>query len=178
MIGPRTFVRCSSEARAKQWMAAIGERNSGKGFLLQLMVAAFGSYVKSCNSENFLYTGPTKDPAKQQSWMLDFEFSRLCYSNEITIDPQGEAKLDGNQIKRFSSGGDELCARKNFKVETYFRTQAHQLICCNDLCSIEPSDAKHQGITFDMPSCFVDKGDPRLGTWTEAAGGADNTTFG
>ena len=71
----------------KQWMVAVGERNSGKGFLLALMVAAFGSYVKSCNSENFLYTGPTKDPAKKQSWMLDFKFTRLCYSNEITIDP-------------------------------------------------------------------------------------------
>ena len=63
-----------------------------------------------------------KDPAKKQSWMIDFEFARLCYSNEITIDHNGEARLDGNQIKRFSSGGDELCARKNFKDETYFRT--------------------------------------------------------
>ena len=76
----------------KQWMVAIGERDSGKGFLLALMVAAFGSYVKSCNSENFLYTGPTKDPAKKQSWMIDFEFARLCYSNEITVDPNGEAR--------------------------------------------------------------------------------------
>ena len=62
----------------KQWMVAVGERDSGKGFLLALMSAAFGAYVKSCNSENFLYTGPTKDPAKKQSWMLDFEFVRLC----------------------------------------------------------------------------------------------------
>ena len=146
----------------KQWMVAIGERDSGKGFQLALMASAFGSYVKSCNSENFLYTGPIKDPAKKQSWMLDFEYTRLCYSNEITIDDKGEAKLDGNQIKRFSSGGDELCARKNFQDETYFRTQTHQLICCNDLCPIAPSDAKETGILFDMPTKFVDKDDPKL----------------
>ena len=66
----------------KQWMVAIGERDSGKGFLLALMCAAFGAYVKSCNSENFLYTGPTKDPAKKQSWMLDFEFVRLSFYYE------------------------------------------------------------------------------------------------
>jgi len=147
----------------KQWMVATGERDSGKGFLLALLVAAFGDqYVKSCNSENFLYTGPTKDPAKKQSWMLDFEYSRLCYSNEITIDEGATVKLDGNQIKRFSSGGDELCARKNFKDETYFRTQAHQLICCNDLCEIAPSDAKETGLMFNMPTKFVDDDDPRL----------------
>ena len=84
------------------------------------------------------------------------------FSNEITIDPNGDTKLDGNQIKRFNSGGDELSARKNFKDETYFHTQAHQLICCNDLCEIEPSDAKETGILFEMPSKFVKANDERL----------------
>ena len=146
----------------KEYLVAVGERNSGKGFLLELMSTAFCEYVKGCNSEVFLYTGPCKDPAKQQSWMLDFEFVRLCYSNEITIDADGHTALDGNQIKRFNSGGDELVARKNYQDETYFRTQAHQMICCNDICDIKPSDAKETAIKFDMPSKFVNKGDPRL----------------
>ena len=70
--------------------------------------------------------------------------------------------MDGNQIKRFNSGGDELCVRKNFKDETYFRTQAHQLICCNDLCDVMPCDAKERGILFDMPTKFVAAGHPNL----------------
>jgi hypothetical protein len=94
--------------------------------------------------------------------MLDFEFARLCYSNEITISPHGDTTLDGNQLKRFTSGGDELCARKNFKDEVYFRTQAHQMVCCNDLPTVLPSDAKETAIMFDMQAKFVAAGDQRL----------------
>lgn len=93
---------------------------------------------------------------------LDFEYARLCYSNEITISPNGDTTLDGNQLKRFTSGGDELCARKNFRDETYFRTQAHQMVCCNDLPEVLPQDAKHTAIMFDMEAKFVPAGDPRL----------------
>jgi hypothetical protein len=102
------------------------------------------------------------DVAKIQGWMIPFEFLRLAYSNEISIDPKGGSCLDGNQLKRFSSGGDWLTARLLHQNIISFRVQSHMLLMCNDVPPSKPADANETAIKFEMPSKFVSPDDPRV----------------
>ena len=79
---------------------------------------------------------------KSYSWMIDYEFRRLAFTNEITMSADGSVKVNGNMIKKFGSGGDDIEARQNYKDEISFKLQATLLLLANDLPAIEPADAK------------------------------------
>lgn len=54
------FLHCLARALAgkiydKRWYICVGERNSGKGVLCELMSSAFQDFVQTINSENLLY---------------------------------------------------------------------------------------------------------------------------
>ena len=115
----------------KEWVVMEGLRNSGKGVLLDLVRHAFGKYVGATNAENFYASKGGGDEAKKRSWMIDFEFKRICAMNECAIEPDGSTTLCGNAIKKFTSGGDELSARKNYQDETTFMLQATPFLCVN-----------------------------------------------
>lgn len=141
----------------KQWAVGMGERNSGKGKLVNLCESAFGRYVNTINSENFVMERfGSGDEAKKQSWMLDCEYTRLTFSNEIKLDESDKNyKINGNMIKRFASGGDTITARKLYVNEIEFKIQSRLMIMCNDLPPIEPKDATETMVMFKYPYKFV-----------------------
>ena len=141
----------------KKWVLLEGLRNSGKGVLTLLLENAFERYVKITNSGNFVYKENTQDEAKKQSWMIDYQFVRLAFTQEITINKQSRTsnKVDGNMIKKFCSGGDSIEARKNHQDEYQFKIQASLMICCNDMPIIEPTDTKEFCDEFQMKSKFL-----------------------
>jgi len=146
----------------KSWAVNTGERNCGKSVLGGLISDTFESYVRATNSENFLYKNTATDSAKQLSWLVPCEFKRLLITNEITIDSEDKYKINGNILKKLSSGGDEMEARVNHKDEINFKVQSRVCMFANDLPPIEPSDAKETCITFRYKSKFVDSDDKRL----------------
>lgn len=125
----------------KEWLVCVGDRNAGKGVMVGAFEAAFEGYVGTFNADAFMYRTNIGDSAKDRSWMLDHEFHRLIFSNECTNDPSRKLKLNGNLIKSFNSGGDNLVARKNFQDEVTFRVQARMAIMVNDLPPVRPADA-------------------------------------
>lgn len=135
----------------KEWVIMQGLRDSGKGMLTELLFNAFGNYVKTTNSDNFIYKKNTADASKALSWMIDYQFIRLAVAQELDI----EQNWDGNKIKKFCSGGDEIEARKNFQDEMKFKIQSSLLVCCNDMPDIKPTDAKEFCSEFQMKSKFV-----------------------
>tara|TARA_R110000868_G_scaffold2165_7_gene16476 strand:+ start:2476 stop:4920 length:2445 start_codon:yes stop_codon:yes gene_type:complete len=147
----------------KNWGVGIGERDCGKGVLVGLLENCFGDYCRATNSENFLYKNNGTDSAKALSWLVPFEFKRLLLTNEITRDSQGKYKINGNVLKKLSSGGDKIEARVNHKDEINFKIQARVCMFCNDLPPIEPADTKETSYMFRYPSKFLNKGDKRLG---------------
>jgi hypothetical protein len=138
----------------KVWILLQGLRNSGKGVISDLLKNCFGGYIVFTNSGNFNLKNYNIDSAKALSWMLDYQFSRLAITQEISINDN--EKLDGNMIKKFCSGGDYLQARKNHQDEIEFRIQSSLMICCNDLPEIKPSDTMEFCNEFQMKSKFVD----------------------
>ncbi len=147
----------------KNWGVGIGERDCGKGVLVGLLENCFGEYCRATNSENFLYKNNGTDSAKSLSWLVPFEFKRLLLTNEITRDSQGKYKINGNVLKKLSSGGDKIEARVNHKDEINFKIQARVCMFCNDLPPIEPADTKETSYCFRYPSKFLNEGDQRLG---------------
>ena len=139
----------------KRWILLKGQRNSGKGVIGDLLKNCFGKYIKTTNSGNFILKKfNNSDEAKSNSWILDYEFSRIAITNEIKIDNDNNIKVDGNTIKKFCSGGDYMEARKNFQDEIEFRIQATLMICCNDIPEICPSDATEFRTNIEMTSSF------------------------
>ena len=126
----------------KRWFICMGERNSGKGVICELLQNAFGPFVLTFNSESLLCDRLRggSDAAKDQSWMSDLEFGRVYFSNEIVLGDQSR-KLDGNKIKRLASGGDEVEVRKLYRHAEKKRLQGMPFIHCNDSPAIDPKDA-------------------------------------
>lgn len=146
----------------KNWAVGIGERDCGKGVLVGLLENAFGLYCRSTNSENFLYKSSGGDSAKAMSWLVPFEFKRLLLTNEITKDAENKNRINGNVLKKLSSGGDKIEGRVNHKDEINFKIQSRVCMFCNDLPPIEPSDAKETSYMFKFPSKFIDANDSRV----------------
>jgi hypothetical protein len=147
----------------KNWGVGIGERDCGKGVLVGMLENCFGEYCRSTNSENFLFKKGQSDSAKALSWLVPFEFRRLLLTNEITIDSEGKFRINGNTLKKLSSGGDKIEARVNHKDEINFKIQARVCMFCNDLPPIEPADTKETSYMFRFPSKFLNPEDDRLG---------------
>ena len=147
----------------KNWGVGMGERDCGKGVLVGLLENCFGEYCRSTNSENLLYKNNGTDSAKALSWLVPFEFKRLLLTNEITRDAEGKVKINGNILKKLSSGGDKIEARVNHKDEINFKIQARVCMFCNDLPPIEPADTKETSYMFRYPSKFLNPDDDRLG---------------
>jgi hypothetical protein len=140
----------------KVWILFQGLRNCGKGVISDLIMNSFGEYVKVTNSENFiLKKSLSSDASKSNSWIMDYEFTRLAITQEITINDN--EKVNGNMIKKFCSGGDPIEGRKNFKDEQQFKIQSGLMICCNDIPEITPNDAMEFCDEFQMKSKFIDK---------------------
>lgn len=142
----------------KKWLNFQGLRNSGKGVLGDLLKKSFEKYVLTTNSGNFKFKSNVSDEQKSLSWLIDYQFNRIALTSEIDI--CDDVKLNGNMIKKFTSGGDDIMARKNFKDEYEFKIQAGLIIMCNDMPSIQPTDALETCDEFIMKSKFIDKDFP------------------
>ena len=138
----------------KRWLLFEGLRNSGKGVLGDLLKNCFGAYIKTTNSNNFNFKTNIQDSQKALSWLIDYRFTRIALTSEMDIG--NDIKLNGNMIKKFTSGGDCLSARLNFQDEIEFKIQSSLIIMCNDMPKIEPNDALEYCDEFQMKSKFID----------------------
>lgn len=147
----------------KHWVVGMGERNSGKGVLVTLNECVFQNYCITLNSDSFLLErNGDGDQAKKLSWLMDCEFKRLMFTNEITVDNDLK-KVNGNMIKgKLASGGDTLKARRNYCNETEFKIQGRLFMLCNDLPPITPPDAAETMNVITFPYQFVEKPCPDL----------------
>jgi hypothetical protein len=64
-------------------------------------------------------------------------------------------RVDGNQVKRLVSGGDEIEVRTNHKDEVRKKLQATVFLFNNDFPKVEPADAYQTLDVFGFDSAFV-----------------------
>eukprot|EP00798_Chlamydomonas_sp_ICE-L_P004728 gene4728-biopygen15004 len=148
----------AGEYKDKNWGVMIGERNSGKGLLQTINQNAFGPYVNTIDSSQLMLNACATD-VKAQSWVIDCEFSRQTYTNEVKIDAgNSRVKLDGGLIKKFQSGGDVIKARRNYENEREVRTASRLFMNLNEMPQISAVDVLEQAIVFEFPFKFVTPG--------------------
>jgi hypothetical protein len=151
----KMILSCFARAMAgdiedKRWIVAMGQRNCSKGLFCKLLISAFGDFVQGTNAENLLVKdGSGQDAAKAQSWMQPLEFKRLVFTNEMK---SGKQKMDGDMIKKISSGGDKVEVRQNYTNEIQIQMQAALAVFINDICEVTPPDAYQTmiGIKFSI----------------------------
>lgn len=120
----------------KRLMLALGNSNCGKSVITKVIKAAFGRFVGTFNAENFARRGTTDDEAKSLRWMLLLAYNRIIFSNEMKT----SITLDGNMIKKASSGGDEVIGRTHGKEEESFSPHFLAVVFANDTPRISPYD--------------------------------------
>lgn len=143
----------------KIWFNIQGERDSCKGVFDLLLRNAFGEYVGTFNSGSFKYEqNNNADEELKHKFLLKNRYSRIATSNESP-----GCWLDGNLIKKISSGGDMIDARNLFKDIETFQNVCKYMWLNNDACRIKPVDAVKTRWMYSMKCCFVDDPDNPVG---------------
>lgn len=149
----------AGDIKIKKFYLCPGRPNAGKSKLATMLQNAFGGYIGNFNAESLAYTSSmdTKDEAAKMRWALLVRFCRILLSNEINM----KKKLNANDIKKHSSGGDKLTGRTHQKEEVHFTPHYTPFCMLNDIPEIQPMDeATMKRLTYiEFPYVFVDKED-------------------
>lgn len=136
----------------KVWFNLQGERDSCKGVFDLILRNSFGEYVGTFNSASFsLDNNNNADAELKQKFLLKNRYSRIATSNE-----SAGCWLDGNLIKKVSSGGDMIDARNLFKNIESFQNVCKYMWLNNDASRIKPVDTLKTRWMYQMKCCFVD----------------------
>ena len=120
----------------KNIMFCLGDTDCGKSTLTTAITLSCGDYAGSFNAENLAYRNTSNDEAQIMRWAMLLRHKRLIFSNEM----KSTSELNGNMIKKISSGGDNLIGRNHGKAEEEFITHFLPICFANDLPRIKPYD--------------------------------------
>ena len=150
------FMRVLSRAVAghyedKVWVILLGERNSGKGVIQELM-QLLGRYCCSINAP--LESDETDLPKYYgQFFSSGCDKARVAFSNEANTNGTHKkaTRLNGDAIKKFVSVGDVIPARLLHKNTIDYHFTAIPFMCFNSIPDCSRSDAFKTNIMFNMP---------------------------
>ncbi len=130
------FARALAGDCQKRIMFGIGASNGGKSIISRAVLNACGGYASTFSGENLKYTRTNADEAAQNRWLLLIQNKRVLLSNEINMD----MCMNGNGIKKISSGSDDIVGRTHGKEETTFKLHGMFTMFVNDIPPIKPVD--------------------------------------
>lgn len=122
--------------KMKRIVFGLGGTNCGKSVLTTACRLSCGEYVGIFNAENLAYRQSSADEAAIMRWALGLHSKRLIFSNEI----KNTTDLNGNMIKKISSGGDAIIGRFHGGNETEVVLHFLAVVMANDLPKIKPYD--------------------------------------
>ena len=142
-----------SGEQMKRIFFGLGPSNSGKSIISKAISLSCGQYVGTFNAENLSFNSGSSDEAQRLRWAYLLKDKRIIISNEMTT----KGKIDGNLLKKISSGGDTLIGRVHGGCETQYVPQFLPIIFANDLPTIEPYDdaVDKRTIVATFNNCFV-----------------------
>jgi len=120
----------------KKIVFCLGNSNTGKSTLVKAFQESFGDLVGSFNGETLAKSNTSQEEAQIMRPFYLVKDKRLIFSNELKM----SANLEGNAIKKISSGGDKLVARKHCGNETPFVPHFLTLLMANDIAEISNYD--------------------------------------
>jgi hypothetical protein len=139
----------------KRILFGLGMSNTGKGIQTKACQLSMGQYCGNFTAENLAYNNNSNDEAQKLRWVYLLRNKRVIISNEIT----NNKPLNGNLIKKISSGGDSLQARVHGGLETDFIPQFLTIVLANDIPEIKPYDdaVQNRVRVYSYTKSFVDE---------------------
>jgi muconolactone delta-isomerase len=121
----------------KRILFCLGSGNTGKSILTLAIQHACGGYYGDFNAMNVaVKKNGSQDEAQNLRWVMLLKHKRIICSNEIK-----NCDLDGNAIKKLSSGGvDNITARLHGGNETSVNISFLPIIFANDIKNVTPKD--------------------------------------
>lgn len=145
----------AGDLTAKKFYLCPGRTNAGKSKLVDMFMICFGGFVQQFNAENLAHydKNSSQDPAQKNRWALIIRFARIIFSSEVNM----KVTLNGNDIKKVSSGGDPLVGRTHHKEEVQFIPHFTPFCMLNDIPEITPYDdaVRERLIYYEFPKQFV-----------------------
>ena len=121
----------------KKFFFGLGDTNTGKSTIVKACKSTFGDYVGNFNAESLcVKKNSSTDEGALNRWCLLIRFKRIIFSNEIKM----SSEVDGNALKKISSGGDDLIGRLHNKNETEFKPHFLVVSFANDIPKISGFD--------------------------------------
>lgn len=146
----------------KNFMSYSGNRNSGKGILYTGMSSAFEEYVTSFNLENMVCkreSNKSSDIAKENAWLLDFEFVRVAIAQETDENEndniKNSLKISNKVMKSIMSGGDEIKARALYQDPITITLDATLGFFGNNELAISGEDSNQHHFKFTGVKQFI-----------------------
>jgi phage/plasmid-associated DNA primase len=128
----------------KRFFPMLGETDSGKGVLTDLILKSLDEFATTFNAEELIYNPRMNfDSAREFQFVSYIHDRRIAISNELKFgksDQGGNTKLSGNMIKRIAGGGDKIATRVLKENPINVINQATMFILCNDIPEIVPAD--------------------------------------
>jgi hypothetical protein len=143
----------AGDVEDKRFVVLIGETNSGKGCLTQLLGDCFGlgTFVGNYQSKNLQSESPTL------SWLLQNKNCRIILANEINT----ERPILANNIRMCASGGEPITASAKYKNEENFISQATMFLFCNEMPEIKGNDdgdaVKNRMVYVETEHSYLEK---------------------
>jgi hypothetical protein len=125
----------------KKIVFCLGNTNTGKSTLVKAFQESFGDLIGSFNGETLTKVNTSQEEAQIMRPFYLVKNKRLIFSNELKM----SANLEGNAIKKISSGGDTLTGRLHGGNETPFVPHFLTILCANDIAEINNYDDALEG---------------------------------
>lgn len=123
----------------KKFYFGLGESNCGKGVMTGAFANAFEGYVEEWEGNELKYNSKNgQDEARKQAWIKQLMGVRLGFSSELRMDKR---PIDGNLLKKVSSGGDKIRGRDHQESSEHFVNRATLFLLANDMLPITPKDS-------------------------------------
>ena len=122
--------------RMKRIIFGLGESGSGKSQLTDMIKQVGDEFIGNFNGEQLCINHSSADEASKMRWVLLLATKRIIFSNEIKID----ANINGQMIKKLSSGADQIEGRTHGGEEQSFYTHFLPIVFANDIPKITPYD--------------------------------------
>jgi hypothetical protein len=125
--------------RRKKFNACLGESNCGKGLTTTAFTKAFEGYIDEWDANELKYSSRNgQDEARKLAWLKKLQGVRIGFSNEFRMD---RTPIDGNLLKKASSGGDTLKGRDHQEGAISFINRCMLFLMGNDFGNITPKDS-------------------------------------
>lgn len=126
-----------SGAQQKRIIFGLGTTNCGKSITTKIFQTSLGGYFGTFSGENFINRETMADEAQINRPFFLLRGKRIIMSNEMKNSKK--TTMNGDQIKKYSSGGDSIVGRVHGGTEKSFSPHFLVVLNANSVPPIIPS---------------------------------------